>query len=130
MDFSENYSYILQDAAQGFHWYNPQATLQPFVVYFREDGELKHLSYVFISDCLVHDTVAVHLFQKKLVEFLTDNLRWPIKCIIYFSDGAPTQYKNFINLCHHKMDFSGIEAEWHFLPLPMERGLVMASEEQ
>ena len=71
MDFSENYSFILQDAAQGFHWNNSQATLHPFVVYvyLREDGELKHLSYVVFSDCLVHDTVAVHLFQKKLVKF-------------------------------------------------------------
>ena len=61
MDFSENYSFILQDVVQGFHWNNSQATLHPFVVYFREDGEMKHLSYV---DCLVHNTAAVHLFQK------------------------------------------------------------------
>ena len=36
--------------------------------------------------------------------------------IIYFSDGAASQYKNrknFINLCHHEEDF-GISAEWHF----------------
>ena len=26
-DFSENYSFVLQDAAQGFHWNNAQATL-------------------------------------------------------------------------------------------------------
>ena len=36
--------------------------------------------------------------------------------IIYFSDGAASQYKNpknFINLCNHQADF-GIQAEWHF----------------
>jgi len=36
--------------------------------------------------------------------------------MIYFSDGAASQYKNrksFLNMCHHKDDF-GIAAEWHF----------------
>ena len=33
-DFSENYSFILQDAAQGFHWNNSQATIHPFVAYY------------------------------------------------------------------------------------------------
>ena len=63
-DFSENYSFVLQDAAQGFHWNNSQATLHPFVAYFLDSGEVRHLSYVIISDCLHHDTVAVYLFQK------------------------------------------------------------------
>ena len=35
-DFSENYSFVLQDEAQGFHWNNSQATLHPFVVYYTE----------------------------------------------------------------------------------------------
>ena len=34
-DFSENYSFVLQDAAQGFHWNNSQATLHPFVCVLR-----------------------------------------------------------------------------------------------
>ena len=34
----------------------------------------------------------------------------------YFSDGCAGQYKNFknfLNMCHHKQDF-GLEAEWTF----------------
>ena len=58
---SENYSFILQDAAQGFHWNNSQATLHPFIAYFVDSGEV---CYVIISDCLHHDTIAVSLFQK------------------------------------------------------------------
>ena len=30
-DISEKYSFVLQDAAQGYHWNNAQATLHPFV---------------------------------------------------------------------------------------------------
>jgi hypothetical protein len=74
VDFSENYSFILQDAAQGFHWNNSQATLHPFVAYFVESGELCHLSYVIISDCLHHDTIAVYLFQKCFIAFLQNYL--------------------------------------------------------
>ncbi len=29
-DFSENYSFVLQDAAQGFHWNNAQSRDTPF----------------------------------------------------------------------------------------------------
>ena len=69
-DFSENYSFVLQDAAQGFHWNNCQATIHPFVVYYKHTGEERHLTFVIVSDCLQHDTVAVYLFQRILTEFL------------------------------------------------------------
>jgi len=59
-DFSENYTFVLQDAAQGFHWNNARATIHPFVVYYKESGEEHHLSFVVNSDCLHHDTVAVY----------------------------------------------------------------------
>ena len=108
-DFSENYSFVLQDAAQGFHWNNSQATLHPFIAYYLDSGEVCHLSYVVISDCLHHDTVAVHLFQKSFIAFLKKLLpaRLHPRNMIYFSDGAASQYKNrknFLNLCYHKED--------------------------
>ena len=46
-------------------------------------NQVKYISqatYVIISDCLHHDTVAVYIFQKCLVFF-------------YFSDGSAAQYK-------------------------------------
>ena len=112
-DFSQNYSFWLQDAAQGFHLNNSQATIHPFVA---ESGELHHLSFVIISDCLRHDTVAVHLFQRSLVDFLREKFGSLPQKIYYFSDGAASQYKNrknFINLCLHEADV-GVPAEWHF----------------
>ena len=89
-DFSENYSFVLQDAAQGFHWNNSQATIHPLVAYYRESEKL---SYVIISDCLHHDTIAVHLFQKNLVQFLQEKFS-KVDKILYFSDGSAAQYKN------------------------------------
>ena len=88
-DFSENYSFLLQDAAQGFHWNNSQATIHPFVAYYKESGKLQHINYVIISDCLHHDTIAVHLFQKHLL-----NEKFPkVGKILYFLDGSAAQYK-------------------------------------
>lgn len=121
-DFSENYSFVLQDEAQSFHWNNSMATVHPCVVYYKETNEnntnvLTHKSFVFISDCLTHNTVLVHVFQKKLIDVIKKDFMPNLKKIYYFSDGSAAQYKNrknFINLCHHAEDFDGIEAEWHF----------------
>ena len=35
-DFSENYSFVVQDEVQSFHWNNLQATVHPFLCYYRE----------------------------------------------------------------------------------------------
>lgn len=115
-DFSENYSFVLQDEAQSYHWNRAQATVHPFVVYFRGEKIVQHYSIVIISECLEHNTVAVHLFQQKLIDSLKLKFKNKLKKIFYFSDGSAAQYKNrknFVNLCHHKKDF-GIDAEWHF----------------
>jgi hypothetical protein len=115
LDFAENYSFLIQDAVQGHHWDNSQVTLHRFAVYYRGGETLKRLSYCVISDCMKHDTIAVHAFISRLLTHLKQNLPDTEK-VIYFSDGAASQYKhykNFANLCHHKSDFQ-IEAEWHF----------------
>ncbi len=127
-DFAENYSFVLQDEIQGYHWTNSQATIHPFVVYHRfpiegnESTDLKEISFVVISDHLSHDTVVVHHFQCKLIEFLKEIM--PFIKVIYFSDGAASQYKNrknFINLANHEADF-GMPADWHFFATSHGKG--------
>ena len=110
-------TFICQDAIQSFHWTNAQATIHPFICYYQNtENKLLSECFLIISECTYHDTTAVHLFQKKLIHFLTTTfLRIPDK-MIYVSDGCSAQYKNkknFINLCHHMKDF-GVQAEWHF----------------
>ncbi|XP_065085075.1 uncharacterized protein LOC135707233 [Ochlerotatus camptorhynchus] len=63
-DFFENYTFVLQDEVQSYHWNNSQCTIHPFVVYFNDNGTLNHLSFVVISDISKHDTVAVQLFSQ------------------------------------------------------------------
>lgn len=116
-DFSENYSFVVQDASQSFHWSNSQATVHPFVVYYKNENTncLNHNSFCFISDSLTHSVAAVHAFLKELLPAIKDILP---KCtkVHYFSDGCAGQYKNkynFINLCYHSLDF-GMNCEWNF----------------
>lgn len=99
-DFSENYSFVIQDSVQGVHWNNNQATIHPFVIYFKENNSLKHKNYIAISESLKHDTNAVHLFQCQLIIILKKEIR-NLEKIIYFSDGSSTQYKNRKKFCKH-----------------------------
>ena len=121
--FLKNYAFVLQDAAQGVHWNNAQAIIHAFAVYYKESREEHHLSVVVILDHLIHDTVAVYLYQKRLIARLRETLMFIPKQVFYFSYGAAAQYKikNFINLCHHKIDF-GIPAQWHFIATSHGKG--------
>lgn len=69
-DFSENYSFITQDAVQSAYYTTTQCTLHPFAIYYKEGDEVKEKSLLVISSCLTHDTIAVYQFQTKLVEFM------------------------------------------------------------
>lgn len=74
-DFAENYSFVLQDEVQSYHWINSQATLHPFVIYYKgENDKIQHLNYVFISECLKHNTIAFHLFQTMLISVLKETM--------------------------------------------------------
>ena len=48
IDFSKNYSFVMQDEVQGFDWNKDQCTLHPVVVYVRDvDKLLKVISFCF-----------------------------------------------------------------------------------
>ncbi|XP_074109255.1 uncharacterized protein LOC141534013 [Cotesia typhae] len=122
-DFAENYAFVVQNAAAGFHWNNNQATVFPVVIYYTVNNKLENKSLVIISDSNKHDAVAVHVF----IEIITDYVKsLPERCnkIYYFSDGAPQQFKNFknfVNLYYHEDDFD-IPAEWHFFATAHGKG--------
>ena len=83
---------------------------------------LKCLSLCIISDCMRHDTKIVHAFTCKVISYIKENLH-AITKVLYFSDGAASQYKNFknfVNLCYHEIDH-GIQAQWHFFATSHEK---------
>lgn len=121
---------MLQDAAQSFHCNNAQVTLHSFVCYFNNIGELQYVNVVLISDCMKLEAVTVHLFQKKLANFLKIKQHLYKEEVICFSYEAVSHYKNvekFTNLCYHINNFRML-AEWLFFPASHEEDLVMTYE--
>ena len=129
-DFTENFSYVVQDEIQSFHWENKQATLHPFVAYHTlADGTLEHCNNCGVSDIKEHTTVTVYACLSFVIPYL--QTQFPdMKKIHYFTDGCAGQYKNknnFINL--HEEDF-GLEGKWNSLQQAMEIVPVMELVEQ
>lgn len=45
-DCPKNYSFVLCDAVQKFHWNDAQATLYPFEVYYKNREKSEHVSFL------------------------------------------------------------------------------------
>lgn len=122
LDFAENYSFLIQ--VQGFHWGNSQATIHPFVAYYKDHkGETCHISMCVISDHWQHSTTSVHRFQREALSYLQD-VRPNLSNMCYFSDGAASQYKDFKNFSNLKPLASQLSGT--SLPPAMARVPVMA----
>ena len=72
LDFSENYSFVLQDEVQAFHWNKSQGTIYT-IAYYRQMEENKLKNFIVISECLTCNRTAVYTFQKKLIIFPKEN---------------------------------------------------------
>lgn len=123
-DFSENYAYVAQEAAQSFHYNNDQSTVFPAVYYWKKNSKVVHKSCVFLSECTKHDTAAVYTILKQLIPAIIKDVP-QVKKIIYVSDGEKQHFKNRFqmnNLLFHEKDFYGISAEWHFTPTAHGKG--------
>ena len=84
------------------------------MIYYKDGGELKDRSIAIISDKLAYETVAVHEYQKIIINYLKNYFE--SKKIYYFTDSAGQHFKNkssFANLQAHEEDFD-ISAEWFF----------------
>lgn len=115
LDFAQNYPHVTQDSIQNQYYNQTQTTIHPAVYYFKDGDELKHKSLVFVSDSLVHDSLFVYCVIKKLISIIKKDVP-NLKHVEYFTDGAPSQYKNkkiFLNILYHLQDF-GCTARHHF----------------
>ena len=94
----------MQYEIQSYHWSKEYSTLHPLVYFIDGGGNIQHNSLCFIPDDNNNDTNSVYKIQIILVHYLPI-----VDKIFYFSDGCTEQYKNrknFINLCHHQLDFN------------------------
>lgn len=110
MDFSMNYSTVIQDAVPAQHWSKEQASLHPALINYKDENNARHhKSFCFISGDVNHDVGFVYLTQRKVTSYIKTNLPW-------VTDGCAKQYKNkntFLNLCRHEELF-GLKATFSF----------------
>ncbi|XP_065679428.1 uncharacterized protein LOC136081787 isoform X1 [Hydra vulgaris] len=115
-DFAENYTFVVQDEIQSYHWNTQQCSLHPLVIYYKDDkGVLKHISYCFISDDITHDVTYVYKIFQLIIPILKTKFS-NLSKLHLFTDGCAGQYKNcksFYNLCQLESEFS-LKFEWNF----------------
>lgn len=99
MDFSENYSFIIQQSVQSFYYNNTSATVNSFCVYLKKEknDEIHNVNFCIISDTKDHCAYSINAFTAKIMTVIKEKFTW-IEKVIYFSDGAPQQYKNKYNI--------------------------------
>lgn len=115
LDYSEKHPLDYQNAIQHQHFDKTLVSVHVAVAYYKEGSEMKHLNHKAISESTKHDATSVHLILSRLVPELKEKVK-NLKSIHYWSDGAPSQYKNksnFLNLTYHESDF-GVPATWDF----------------
>ena len=126
-DFAENYTLRQQNEIMAAHWAPQQVTIFTAVAYYKENNELKNISYSIISDELDHSKHSVFVFNKLIVDDIVTHLGSDkVQHIYYWSDGCGSQFKNkytLSNLLLHEHDF-GCTAEWNFFETAHGKGPV------
>ena len=118
IDFSKNYSFQLQDEAQGYHWSHNSCTVHPAVLYYKEGQKVQNKSLCFLSDDLLHDVPMVYVIKKYGASMLKD-LNSCITVVEYITDDE--NKKSFYNRRKHQEDF-GVDALWSFFATSHGKG--------
>ena len=106
LDFAENYSFVIQDAVQGFHWGNSQATLHRLVVYQASPNNiLECLSMCVASDHQSHYQSTFHDFLASALYPLSKKLPFVKKVVILVMYSM--QHHN-IKITRHSLIFVSI----------------------
>ena len=116
MDFSENFTCGTPDVVESAYWNSNAITLHPVVMYYRENSELKHINYIFVSDDLSHNIGSVFVFLKKLIPEVIRSLKFDLRMVHYWTDGPSSQYRNktaFYIVCNRQEIF-GTGTDWNY----------------
>ena len=116
MDFAENYTCQTREDVMSAYWNQSSVTLHPAIVYFKSpEGNLQHLSYVYVSDVLHHNSAMVLAVIEKLLPSVKTTI--PNLTHVHFWTDSPTsQYRNRIifDTVDQLRDQHGVIASWHY----------------
>jgi hypothetical protein len=68
-DFGQNYSCVIQNAIQSYHWSPKQVTIHPFCAHDwdSKEGVPIYKTYFIISSTLKHTATTFHIFRNKMM---------------------------------------------------------------
>lgn len=123
MDYAENFSCRSLNEIQTAYFSQSMVTIHPAVIYYREDGELKHQSLVVVSDEMSHAASTVCAFLDQIIPQLKE-INPQVKFVHYWTDSPSSQYRNryiFHTLVNHK-DIYGVDARWNYFEVGHGKG--------
>ncbi|XP_063243365.1 uncharacterized protein LOC134542780 [Bacillus rossius redtenbacheri] len=110
-DFAENWSVVLPDEIQTYHWQTDQLSLFTCVAYF--GAEIR--SFVIVSDDIAHDSAhvlcALEVIKLEISKFCQLEL---LSSIVYITDGAAGHFKNRFQLYELCKNTQTVEKKWIF----------------
>lgn len=115
--------FSIKNEIQSKYWARDQCTIHPFAIYYRENDKICEQSLLIIAESVNHNFEAVYQFHQELFKFVRERFN-VIQKIIFFSDGAGSQYKNkknFYQLCQYKSTHNFL-VEWHFFATSHGKG--------
>ena len=115
MDFAENFICTSDDEVQSAYWNSAAVTLHPVVVYFKEEGSLKHKNYVIVSDDHGHNIGLVYAILKDLVSQIKE-IVGDLEKFHYWTDSPSSQHRNntaFYMISDH-INLFGMTADWNY----------------
>jgi hypothetical protein len=125
MDFAENFICNSVDEVQSAYWNSTAVTIHPVVAYFKDDeGQLKHMNFVYISDDLGHNFGTVYAILKQLTTELDKIIPDGVQMIHYWTDSPSSQYRNksaFYIISDHKT-LLGVPAIWNYFEVGHGKG--------
>lgn len=107
-DFAENWTIVLPDEVQAYHWKKKQVSIFTCVVTTRKSTN----SFAIISEDLCHDAAHACLALEKVKEWVEDNVA-VYSYVTYVSDGAASHFKNRYQLHQFAKDDCP-QAQWLF----------------
>lgn len=108
VDFAENWSVIMKDEIQSYHWKNEQVTIFTAVCYCGEDT----FSFAMVSDDRSHDKAHALFAMNQIIKNVEGRYESrKIDKITIISDGAAGQFKNRYQI-NELRNMSKKEVKW------------------
>ncbi|CAF1309948.1 unnamed protein product [Adineta ricciae] len=124
VDYAENFTLQHQDQIQSAHWSKKQVSIFTAYAWMGGSGG-EGFSFGFVSNSTDHNKYSVITCLEILIDEIT-SIMPDVQEIIFFSDGASSQFKNRYILQHltNIMDKTDLNISWNYFSSSHGKGIV------